>query len=103
VVLAPFTLDWQNGQPAGFDTQILSVTQDGFKVRYSAVSPNQLYAVQLNYMAFFDPSIQIFTFTASKSAELMTGKNKQRSTDYPITFDAPYKDVPQVAIFLTGV
>lgn len=72
-------------------------------MRYSAVSPNQLYAIQLNWMAFFDPNIQIFDFTASKTPELMTGKNKQRSADFAVTFPTAFKDVPQVAIFITGV
>ena len=94
LVYGAFILDWEKGQPAGFDTTIVSITQEGFKIRYSAVSPRQLYSIQLNWMAFFDPNIKTFTFMGNNATELMTGKNKQRFTDFDVKFPSAFKEIP---------
>ena len=43
VLISVYNINFAFGQPSGFDAQVVKITLTGFTLRYTAVSPNQLY------------------------------------------------------------
>lgn len=102
-MISVYNINFAYGQPSGFDVQVVRVTLIGFTLRYTAVSPNQLYGVLVNWMAVFDPSLEMFEIYANALGPLSMESSDFRKVDFTVPFNSTYLEVPTVALFLTGV
>jgi hypothetical protein len=103
VAIANYLLDWQLGSPSGYIITVVKVTTEDFVIRYSAVSPRQLYSVYTNWLAVIDPRIHVQWYETTELGPLKTGEGA-RETIHKVPIQGFQFDAAPIGIaFLTGV